>query len=290
MNWRRRIQSRVPDGGKDALKSLQRKWALASAPLRVLPDFLIIGAQRCGTTSLYRYLTQHPGVASVTWGKGAHFFDTSYANGVTWYRSHFPTRAYVRLLARRGTPAAVGEASPYYLFHPLVPTRAAELLPDVRAIVLLRDPVARAYSHHSHEVARGFERLSFEEAIEREPERLAGEVERMRADAAYTSFAHQHHSYLSRGRYAEQLERWYAVVPRERVLVLESERFFADPDVGYRAVLEFLGLTPHSLREYETFNPRRYEPLRPETERRLREYFAAPNARLYELLGVDFGW
>ena len=284
------LRARVPEPAKRAIKAAQRGWARTTAPLRVLPDFLVIGGQRCGTTSLYRYLGEHPAITTVPLGKGAHFFDTNFDKGVDWYRSYFPVALHRKAVARWNGRSVTGEASPYYIFHPLVPVRVAALLPGVKIIALLRDPVVRAHSHHTHEVARGFETLSFEDAIAREPERLAGEEERMRADPLYRSFSHQHHSYLARGRYAEQLERWREVVPEERMLVLSSERFFADPGETYATVLGFLGVAPHSLRTYDTFNPRRYDAMSPATEAELRAYFEEPNTRLYELLGTDFGW
>ncbi len=290
--WRRTFRSRVPARAKHAIRSAQSAWGRSTSSLRLLPDFLIIGAQRGGTTSLYKYLAEHPSVAAPPLGKGAHFFDTNYSLGEEWYRGHFPTRAIARL-SRFGAARITGESSPYYLFHPHAPKRVAEMLPGVKLIAMLRDPVTRAHSHYWHEVARGFESLSFEEAIEREPERLEPELARMRADPDYNSFEHQHHSYLSRGLYADQLAAWYAFFPRESILLVSSEDFFAEPDRVFRRVLEFLGLRVRSLRSYEPFNPREYPAMADEARQRLVAYFAEPNARLAELVGFDSaraGW
>jgi Sulfotransferase domain len=267
-------------------------YARPTAGLRLLPDYLIIGAQRAGTTSLHRYLVQHPGVRTMLRTKGVHFFDTAYGRGMSWYASRFPTRLAAWWVARRhGVELRTGEASPYYLFHPQVPARVAEHLPRVKLIALLRDPVVRAYSHYQHEVARGFEPLSFEEAIEAEPDRLAGETERMLAEPLYHSFAHQHHSYLARGRYLEQLERWRARFDDRQLLVLSSERFFAEPDHTFGRVLEFLELpafTPPG--GYEKHNGYDYRRMGEAVHRRLVEHYREPNRRLYESLGDDFGW
>ena len=234
-------------------------YARPTAGLRLLPDYLIIGAQRAGTTSLHRYLVQHPGVRTTLRTKGVHFFDTGYGRGMSWYASRFPTRLTAWWVARRhGVELRTGEASPYYLFHPHVPGRVAEHLPQVKLIALLRDPVGRAYSHYQHEVARGFETLSFEEAIEAEPARLAGETERMLAEPLYNSFAHQHHSYLARGRYHEQLERWRARFDDRQLLVLSSERFFADPGRCFEQVLDFLELPAFTPDGYEKHNAHDY--------------------------------
>ena len=286
-----RLSSVLPRPARRAVRKGGRRFGHLTARFRLLPDYLIIGAQRAGTTSLFKYLVQHPAVGRPFLGKGAHFFDTNYSADLDAYRAYFPTTAYKWYVkASRRMDFVTGEGSPYYLAHPHAPYRIAETLPDVKLIALLRDPVERAYSHYQHEVARGFEDLSFDEAVEQEPKRLAGEVKRMRSDPSYNSFALQHHSYLSRGRYAEQLEVWYGLFPKEQILVLRSEDLFFDPERTYRDVLRFLGVPPISLREYEVFNPRTYTGMSPEARRRLVEYFAEPNERLYDLVGVDFGW
>ena len=266
-------------------------YARPTAGLRLLPDYLIIGAQRAGTTSLHRYLIQHPGVRTTLRTKGVHFFDTGYGRGMSWYASRFPTKLTAWYVARRhGVELRTGEASPYYLFHPLVPGRVAEHLPRVKLIALLRDPVGRAYSHYQHEVARGFETLSFEEAVEAEPARLAGEEERMLAEPLYHSFEHQHHSYLARGRYAEQLERWLARFDERQLLVLSSERFFAEPEQTFARVLEFLELPAFTPDGYERHNGYDYRTMGEGVRGRLVDHFREPNRRLYELVGDDFGW
>jgi hypothetical protein len=266
-------------------------YARPTAGLRLLPGYLIIGAQRAGTTSLHRYLVQHPAVRTMLRTKGVHYFDTNFGQGLAWYASRFPTRLYGWYVRRRrGTRLLTGEASPYYLFHPHVPHRVAEQLPGVKLIVLLRDPVQRAYSHYQHELARGFETLSFEEAIRAEPARLAGETERLLAEPLYNSFAHQHHSYLARGRYAEQLARWRSRFPDEQLLLLSSERFFREPDRAFRRVLEFLELPAFTPAAYQRHNAYDYRQMGESVRARLVEHFREPNRRLYELLGDDLGW
>lgn len=209
------------------------------------------------------------------------FFDRHYARGVAWYRGHFPARSGARI---------IGEASPGYLFHPLAPERVRETVPEARLVVLLRDPVDRALSHYHHEVALGRERLSFDEALDAEEERTRGEAERMLRDPLYFGHAWWDFTYVARGRYAEQLERWLAVFPPEQLLVLASEELAADTGGTYRRVLEFLGAGAHDLAEYPRVYRQEYAEMAPETRRRLAETFSEPNRRLYELLGRDLGW
>jgi Sulfotransferase domain len=266
-------------------RSAAQPLAMATAPLRLLPDFLIVGAQRAGTTSLYNYLVQHPDVGRVRLGKGVHYFDTNPTESTRWYRSHFPLDPAAVRVRRR--PHHVGEGAPYYLFHPLALERATALLPDVKLVAILRDPVERAHSQWVHETARGYEELPFLEALMAESDRLAGEDERLRTEPGAYSFSHQHHSYVARGLYATQIERMCELVGRERVFICSSKRLFAKPDEVFHEVLQFLGLSPCAA-TYEVHNSRSYPPLDPDVEAWLEAHFAASNERLVELLGAEF--
>lgn len=288
-----RQRSRVGEPLRTGVKRSLRLYGEATAGLRGLPDFLIIGAKRGGTTSLYNYLLEHPAVLPLLPArqhiKGAHFLDSNFHRGTRWYRSHFPTGPY-RRLRERGGPVAVGEASPYYLFHPLAAERAADLLPDTRLIVLLRDPAERAYSHWKERVRHGAEPLGFEEALEREPERLAGEAERIVREPGYSSFAHEHHSYVAQGRYLDMLPAWLERFGRERMLIMTSEDFYADPQGTVDRVTDLLGLPGFRLRNRTWHNYHPAAGMRPATRRHLRELFAEHDRDLAKLLGLRLDW
>ena len=249
---------------------------------RMTPGFLVIGTKRGGSTSVYHWIARHPAVAPCRTQKGTHYFDVNHGRGRDWFLSGFekPAPGW----------SITGEASPYYMFHPLAPARIARTLPDVKLIAVLRDPVARAWSHHQYESARGTETLPFAQALACEDERLAGEEERLRADPSYESFSHRHHSYLHRGHYAEQLTTFYDLFRREQLLVLQSEALFADPEGQLARVWDFLGLGQVSLQGLSAMKAGSYDAMPSETARRLRDYYAPHNERLSELLGVDFGW
>jgi hypothetical protein len=265
-------------------KGAQREKQLALRRLspgrRKAPAFLILGAAKAGTTSLHHYLNEHPRISPPII-KEIHYFDHSYRRGLGWYLAHFPLNT---------VDGITGEATPYYLFHPLVAQRVASDLPDARLIALLRNPIDRAVSHHNHELGDGYEDLPLEEAIEREDERLRGEEERIVADPGYKSFSHQHHSYLARGRYAEQLKRWFEHFDRDRILVLGAEELFEDPKSCAEQAQEFLGLRPVLPRDLSPRNDRSYAPVDTGLRKRLRAYFEPHNVRLYRLVGRDFGW
>jgi hypothetical protein len=278
---------------KQSVLSVSRTTGRFTARVRMLPSFLIAGAQRCGTTSLYRALAQHPLLLKPVLHKGVHYFDTDYAKGLSWYQGHFPLRVVAALLARRhGSPPLAFESSPYYLFHPLAGERIAADLPEVKLIVLVRDPVERACSAHAHELARGFETESnFEYAVELEARRLAGadQILRARPDSAHHS--HRHHAYLARGRYAEQLDRLEPLFGRERILVLDSHRFFAEPERTYDRVLHFLGMPHLGYPVFERHNGRPLpKPLPDVLRQALSDHFEVYDTQLVPWLGGDPSW
>ncbi len=247
------------------------------------PDYIVIGAQRSGTTSLYTYLRRNRHVGRSR-KKEVHFFDFNYDRGMGWYKHHFPTLLAKRSAERRlDGPFITGEASPYYLVNPLVPERVRAALPSVKLIVLLRDPIQRAFSHFHQQRRLGNETSSsFEEAIERETAVLEREDP--------SSLAYRKASYLTRGIYVDQLGRWFARFPREQMLILKSEDFFADPAATERAVCEFLGVPPRIHAKYGRGARKRYPDIDASTRAFLATYYREHNQRLHALLGRDFDW
>ncbi len=275
---------------RQGLRLPREMWGTLTASMRMKPEFIMIGAQRCGTSALFRYLCGHPHIAPPL-HKEIHFFDKAYRQGVEWYLGNFPTHVYASVAGRlRGQGMITGEASPYYLFHPHAPYRVRALLPQVKLIVLLRNPVDRAYSHFHLVRKQGAEHLSFEEAIDSEPERLRGEREKMLEDEHYYSFNHQHYSYASRGIYVDQLAVWMSQFGREQFLLVKSEDFFQQTQAVYTEILTFLGLRPWTLPAYERRRAKSYPPMDARVRGRLVEYFRPHNQRLYQFLGRDFGW
>ncbi|MCW2568548.1 MAG: sulfotransferase [Mycobacterium sp.] len=274
--------------GRAAVRSVTRTVGRLTHTHRLRPHFLVVGAQRCGTTSMMKTLAQHPGVVPAVFHKGVHYFDVNYDRGPAWYAGHFPTAWAARRTA--GPAAVTGESSPYYMFHPLAPERIAADLPDVRIIVLLRDPVERAYSAHAHERARGFEPEEFAAALDLEPGRLAGEVERLRADPGYDGHHWRHHAYVTRGRYVEQLEHLEAEFGRDRMSIVDSQDFFDDPAPVFAAVERFLGLPPATGIAFERHNARPRAPMPAGLRARLDEHFRPYDARLAAWWGRTPSW
>jgi len=271
----------VPRALRRSLSAVRVEVRRPTARFRALPDFLILGAQRSGTTSLYQYLAAHPAIAPPV-RKEIQYLTLRHRRGIGWYRAHFP----------RARPGRVTfEATPYYLFHPLAPARAAAGLPDAKLIALLRNPVTRAFSHWQHNAQRGLDSLAFEDALDAETDRLAGEAERLVADPSSRSDAHRLWSYAARGRYADQLERWLACYPRDQLLILLSEDLYERPAATHARALEFLGLPTLTLASYPRYTRRTSDvTMAASTGRRLADHFRADNERLAGLIGRDPGW
>src|SRR5205085_9745927 len=284
MRLRAELIPTIPAPARVVARNVVWAYGRATSGARPLPDFLIIGAQKAGTTALYAYLREHPAIAGPPW-KEVSFFDRHYRRGAAWYRGNFPNRLYLRRVhARSGARPIVGEASPSYIFHPLAPERVATLAPNVRLIALVRNPIDRALSHYHREVALGREPLSFEDALAAEESRMDGELDRMR-DPSYFSHAWWNYTYTSRGLYAEQFGRWLEHFPRERMLVVPSDDLGERPDETYRRMLDFVGATPHELASYPRIFSREYSQMAPATRAALRERFADPNRPLCALPG-----
>jgi hypothetical protein len=236
-----------------------------------LPDFVVIGAPKCGTTYLYHLLSKHPHVEPAVF-KETHYFDLLFEKGTEWYRQCFlPSRH------KDGQRTITGEATPGYLFHPYAAKRMARIIPDARLIALLRNPVDRIYSaYHFFLVRHGRQKGTFEETIA-------------------TSFDCPHENrFFERGIYVDHLLRWARFFSREQMLVLKSEEFFDYPQETLECVLDFLELPewkPNASELDDKRNEGSYEQtMDPSVRRRLEEYFEPHNRRLYEYLGVDFGW
>ncbi|MBO8175040.1 MAG: sulfotransferase domain-containing protein [Thermococcus sp.] len=194
----------------------------------MLPNFLICGTQKGGTTALYHYLKEHPQVFMPKW-KELHFFDQKLDRGLEWYEKQFQDAPE--------SARAIGEATPEYMYFEWIPEKIHELIPDVKLIFILRNPVDRAYSHYWHEIKLCYETLSFEEAIEMEEERLS----------SGDFYNRLHYSYKDRGKYIEQLKRFRRYFSKDQMLVLLNDELKSNPVGTMRTVFEFLEIDPNFI-------------------------------------------
>jgi len=262
-------------------------WRLLTGPVRVLPDFIIIGAGKCGTSSLYNYLIQHPNIYPAKI-KELNYFGRRWTK---WYRPNFPTiflKHFVKKFRRE--PFITGEASPFYLLNPLVPIQVKEKIPNVKIIILLRNPVDRAFSQYSQWQKTKHEPLSFEEAIKSEKIRTKEEWENYIDYNSPGSRNHVRYSYLEAGLYYDQIKEWMGVFPKEQFLIIKAEDFFSEPLKILYQVFDFLGVQRHEINVSEKLNVGHYEEMNLTTKKFLKNFFKSHNEKLYKLLGRDFNW
>ncbi|HLX39300.1 MAG TPA: sulfotransferase domain-containing protein, partial [Ktedonobacteraceae bacterium] len=219
------------------------------------------------------------------------------------YRAQFPTTVQKYYAAHiRKRDFLTGEATPAYLFYPHASERIAKVLPAVKLIVLLRNPVDRAFSHYWLLSRVNKEMLSFEEAIKREEALIDSERKNILMEANRASQEYRQFSYLTRGMYVDQLQHWMKYYPREQFLLLKSEDMYSNPAETIRQTLDFLGLPNLEIKaqkEYKQYrlpqksgylNKEHPPKMKPETRQYLLDFFKPYNARLYEFSGRDFGW
>jgi len=290
---------------------LRLKYRLLTSGQRQLPDFIVIGTQKGGTSSLLWNLGDHPQVKRAL-EKEIHFFDLTFSRGLDFYRSYFPLRL---------SGAISGEASPPYLFYPFVAERVAQALPNVKLIVLLRDPASRAYSHiqmdaRKERVGGGIEavlrrdlRFFQEHPVDDRAsfERYFYTLIRRREDVDYprdhwalqsppfpsnSGQPFPYGTYLLRGFYYEQLSIWFEHFAREQFLIIKSEDYFANPgQILEQVIPPFLGLSSWTLPAYMPRNQEyKYPAIDPALRQEMAEFFKPYNQKLYDLLGRDFGW
>lgn len=291
------VKTRIPNPTRRHIVHRRLAVRQAVSTKRALPDFLIIGGQRCGTSSLYKYLGAHPQIVP-SLRKETRYFSVEYERGTDWYKAHFPMTAAMAGLARLRGSSRTFEATPDYLLDPRTPSRVATTLPDSKFIAILRDPVARAYSHWQHMRRLGIETLSFEDAVALESDRIGSELQEIRDGNAGQFKSFFRFSYIARGCYAEQLERWLSTFSGSQFLILDAEELYTRPDEALHSICHFLGIeewAPPGFRNYSrsratgsSANPNDEipDPLRSELHR----HFAAKNADLPRIVGKQFQW
>jgi hypothetical protein len=260
------------------------------------PSFLIIGSQKAGTTSLYKYLCQHPKILEAK-KKEVNFFGDQFHQGIDFYQTQFP----------KLKPGEItGDATPEYCLFPKIPVRVHQLFPEMKIIFLLRNPVERAISHYHHNLVvdqilskkraeyKKREVLGFGNAIEKEYERLKLDVKKLNSDDNYhrsNYYNYIHHSYLTRGIYFYQVKNWIENFPKEQIIILKSEDFFRNTNEVFTRVLSFLNIENFELENYKEYNKRSVSKKTSFLLRyTLSEYFQPHNKKLESYLGMDFNW
>jgi len=255
---------------------------LSSSNSRVLPDFLVIGAMKAGSTTLHQYIINHPNVVPAAI-KEVHYFDYYYGSN-SWYRSNFPKKVEMQ---KNGITFLTGEATPQYIFHPLAPKRVFDLIPNVKLIAVLRNPIDRAFSHYNHNVRNGNESLTFEDAIFQRDKQLTKEHQNLLNEKECDIVFYERYNYLNLGKYAEQLSEWFKFFPKDQFFICKTEDLSSKT---LMQVYDFLGLSKHDPGKIDSLNTGKYESMEKSTREELKKYFAPHNSKLSSLLNIEIDW
>lgn len=254
-------------------------WRRITASWRTFPDFIIIGSQKCGTTSLYNYLLKHPNILSSS-RKEVKYFDMCRDKDLMWYKSQFP----LKCLKKINKYNISGEATPDYFFFNDIPEIMFNILPNVKLILVLRNPVERAYSQYNYSVKRGFEDLDFFDALKEEESRITN-IGLKRNNIHYREF-----SYKKRGLYYEQLLWWLKYYNKKQIFIIDFDDLKFNTNYIMKKTYKFLEIPNLSTSFSKQFNSGVYSQMSDTAREYLVNYFKNPNDKLFELLGYKFNW
>ena len=258
-----------------------------TGPLRVLPDFIIIGSMKCGTTSLYYDICEHPCASPAAYDE-IGFFDSNFHLGLNWYRSMFPRKKQIEDVRRKEGTAITGEDTPFYFWNPTAAKRIKKLLPNIKLISILRNPIDRAYSEYQDWSSRESNPPSFETVIENEIN-LQREYPRLITEGNFEVF-NQKNSYLLKGVYVDQLKIWAGLFPKEQIFTLSTENLNSDPTAALESVFQYLNLPDYKIKNTQRQKQKKYVPMNSQTRKILIEFFKPHNERLFKFIGKKFDW
>ena len=276
MNFKRTYQ-------KMYYQFLKRHYYGITAKSRVLPDFLIIGAVRSGTTSLYYDICQHPSVKKAAYDE-IGFFDDNYHLGEDWYRSLFPTKKKMHEVKQNTGNAITGEDTPFYIWNEIACKRIAEVLPNVKLIAILRNPVDRAYSNYFLGVRHGNETKNFDHVIMKDIEFLDSKIKMEFKNSDYKK------SHIAKGFYAKQLKKWFEHFEKKQIFITTTEELDNNPDIVLEQIFKFLELPNFSIKEIKRHKKSKYPKMNEDVRKKLLNYFEPYNEELFELINQRFDW
>ena len=260
-----------------------------TASLRILPDFLVIGVGRGGTTSCFHYLSQHPSIIGSAYDE-IGFFDENFHLGLNWYRSMFPTKFLKKKIVKKFGKCLTYDVTPAYIRKPWVARRIKELFPEIKLIVLLRNPVDKAYSHYHSSIKSGVQKYSFEEMVE-EDIKTFQKFENTNSiidDEYFRNYIEK--SLLGRGIYAQQLKIWFELFDPKQILILTSEELSTETNKVMNKIFRFLDLPDYEIPDIVKRSTGNYTKMKMDTRKKLISFFSKYNQDLFKLLNREFDW
>ena len=258
-----------------------------TASMRVLPDFIIIGSMKCGTTSLYYDICEHPCTLAAAYDE-IGFFDSNFHLGINWYRSMFPRKKQIEDVRRKEGTAITGEDTPFYFWNPIAAKRIKKLLPNIKLITILRNPIDRAYSEYQDWAGRESNPPSFATVVENELN-IQRKYPSLITEENFKVF-NQKNSHLLKGVYVDQLKIWRELFPKEQIFTLSTENLNSEPIAALELVFQYLNLSDYKIKNPQHRKQKKYVPMNPQTRKLLIEFFKPHNERLFKFIGKKFEW
>ena len=260
-----------------------------TASLRILPDFLVIGVGRGGTTSCFHYLSQHPSIIGSAYDD-IGFFDQNFHLGLNWYRSMFPTKFLKKKIVKEFGKCLTYDVTPSYIRKPWVARRIKELFPKIKLIALLRNPVDKAYSHYHLSLRSGVQKSSFEEIIEEDVKTFQKfeNTNSMIDDEYFRNYIEK--SLLGRGIYAQQLKIWFELFDPKQILILTSEELSTETNKTMNKIFQFLDLPDYEIPDTAKRSTGNYTNMKMDTRKKLISFYSKYNQDLFKLLNQEFDW
>ncbi len=265
---------------------IQRNFKYFTSSIRVLPSFIIVGAVRCGTTSLYYDICEHSCVLPASYDE-IGFFDSNYELGINWYKSMFPTKFKMKKIESKTGICITGEDTPFYFWDKKSIERIKKDIPKIKLIILLRNPIDRAYSNYHLGVRLGSESLSFEDSIKKEIELLEKNND-FESDKIEKFLRPR--SYIAKGLYYQQIKNWFDIFSKDQILILNTENLSVNPHQTLKQIFNFLNLPNEKIQNIQNRKVGNYQKMNENTREYLKKLFQPHNKKLFKILGREFEW
>ena len=265
---------------------VKRHFFGITSPLRVLPDFFVIGPGRTGTTSLFYYLDQHPSLSKSAYDE-LGFFDVNFHLGFHWYRSLFPSILTKFRIKLKTNFFMTYDVTPSYVRRPWIARRIKKLFPNSKLIIVLRNPIDKTYSHYYLSTTSG-ETRNFEEVIKKDMDDISKWNINSKDDNYFATKVEN--SKLARGFYVEQLLPWFELFPKNQILIISSEELASNTKNVMSEIFKFLNLPDYKIPNIEKVNVSKYSKINPDTRKILIDFFKPYNEQLFKFLDRKFDW
>ena len=260
---------------------IKRGFSGITASTRVLPDFIIMGTVRSGTTSLYYNICEHPSVLPAAYDE-IGFFDSNYHLGIKWYQSMFPKQKEMQEIKKNTGFSITGEDTPFYFWKKEAIDRIFQCLPNVKIIAIFRNPVDRAYSNYNLGLRMNTEKSTFEETIDEEIEFLENN--------SFRDSIERRRSYVTKGIYEKQIKSWFDVFPRKQIHILSTEEMQQNPQDELLKIFKFLEIPEYIIKNPQKQKLAEYEKMKMETRKKLLNFYKSYNENFFEMIKQRFNW